>query len=587
MKPRILIVADHAPQRARLARWLMGAGYLVELADGAKRAREVIASEDLALAIVAGRLGRADPGLVAELRSQVKQHILLEEPEDATGGQAGAPIEAPGGLLKPLTEQELLALVKAALPVESSSEMEAGPQCLRFEGYTLDIGGRICLDAPGRELPLTRAEFSLLLAFARMPGRVLSRDELRRAVAGRAVEPDDRSIDMMISRLRRKIEPDPKAARIIITVPGNGYKFTPKPLADFSPAEMSPAPSHGVDSPPGPTETNAQETNVQQTTLHAERTPASLRARGRPMRGFRPALIGSAVISLASIAGLVALWFPGYATRGVPVPATSAPRFDPAVVPLVSDAVRTELEGYSARPNFKALAISADGWGVAFGAADPEGAQREALDRCKARTRLVAACRIYASGADVMWSKDALHLPLSADIHAEPLDARLVVAELPMLTDGNRRRISESYVQDRRHKALAIKRGGYLWHGANSAGEAARMTVERCSDFEQVPCLLVSVDGLLTVQIPKSRRVVDLFMLATETGMSEEDKRRVGLVYGQKEWRALARGKRGGWYPVAEASSEFDAIERALGSCAQQENECRLHAVSNFRVADE
>ncbi len=156
-----------------------------------------------------------------------------------------------------------------------------------------------------------------------------------------------------------------------------------------------------------------------------------------------------------------------------------------------------------------------------------------------------------------------------------------------MLTDGNRRRISESYVQDRRHKALAIKRGGFLWHPASSVGEAARMTVERCSDFEQVPCLLVSVDGFLTVQIPKSRRVVDLFMLATEIGMSEEDKRRVGLVYGQKEWRALARGKRGGWYPVANASSEFEAIEGALGSCARQENECRLHAVGNFRVADE
>ncbi len=283
MKPRILIVADHAPQRGQLARWLMSAGYLVELAEGAKRAREVMANDDIALAIVAGRLGSADPGLVAELRSQVKQHILLEEPEDATGGEAGAPIEAPGSHPKPLTEQELLALVKAALPAESSSEMQAGPQLLRFEGYTLDIGSRTCLDAAGRELALTRAEFSLLLAFGRMPGRVLSRDELRRSVAGRGAEPDDRSIDMTISRLRRKIEPDPKAARIIITVPGNGYKFTPKPLADFSRAETSPAPSHGADAPPGPTETKAQESKVQQTTLH-ENSTGDIGAQVRPSR---------------------------------------------------------------------------------------------------------------------------------------------------------------------------------------------------------------------------------------------------------------------------------------------------------------
>jgi len=102
------------------------------------------------------------------------------------------------------------------------------PVILGFDGFTLDVAGRSLLDASQREVPLTPSEFTLLLAFARAPGRVLSRDQLRNEVAGRAIEPYDRSIDMLVGRLRRKIEPDPKSPRYIVTFPGAGYKFTAK-----------------------------------------------------------------------------------------------------------------------------------------------------------------------------------------------------------------------------------------------------------------------------------------------------------------------------------------------------------------------
>ena len=69
--------------------------------------------------------------------------------------------------------------------------------------------------------------------------------------------------------------------------------------------------------------------------------------------------------------------------------------------------------------------------------------------------------------------------------------------------------------------------------------------------------------------------------------MSEEDKQRVGQIYQQMEWRALARSKAGGWYPVANAATETEAIETALRLCAQHADECRLYAVGNFRVAEE
>jgi DNA-binding response OmpR family regulator len=207
-KPRILIVADDASLRAMLARWLLGAGYAVELAESARRAREVIASESVNLAIVG-----ADTDLAREIAEQIKRVVLVPQV-----GQEGA-----------FSEQELLDRVRSEL--EPAAPAQDGPQRLSFGGYTLDAQARSLLDPSGQDVTLTRAEFSLLLAFARQPGRVLSRDELTHVVAGRGAEPDDRSVDVLISRLRRKIEADPKAPRLIVTMPGEGYKFTARPQA--------------------------------------------------------------------------------------------------------------------------------------------------------------------------------------------------------------------------------------------------------------------------------------------------------------------------------------------------------------------
>lgn len=229
MKKRILVVAEDASLRATLARSLLQAGQAVELAEGARRAREVMAQDDVALAIVAPQgLGAPGVALANEIKQQVDRLILISEAAETML----ADLPEAARLSRPFTEQELLALVKAELSAGASSVRPANvtppdaPQVLRFEGYVIDAQARTCLDPQGKEVSLTRAEFSLLLAFARQPGRVLSRHELSRVVAGRGAEPDDRSVDVLISRLRRKIEPDPKVPRIIMTLPGEGYKFT-------------------------------------------------------------------------------------------------------------------------------------------------------------------------------------------------------------------------------------------------------------------------------------------------------------------------------------------------------------------------
>ncbi len=117
---------------------------------------------------------------------------------------------------------------------------------LRFADFVLDIAGFTLTDTSGQDVPLRRSEFALLLAFLRAPGRVLSRDHLLDAVSGRKSVSFDRTIDMLVSRLRQKIAADPEAPRLIVTVPGLGYKFTAKPF----PAEHLPLSATGPPTSP-------------------------------------------------------------------------------------------------------------------------------------------------------------------------------------------------------------------------------------------------------------------------------------------------------------------------------------------------
>jgi DNA-binding response OmpR family regulator len=221
MKHRILVVGNDMGLRAVLARWLIAAGYSVELAESARRAREVLTHERIGLAILATEL--PDGGDFArELRAAVDRLIVVKDlPRDSRPPPVQA-VQADGYLAKPLREDDVLAQIGAALRIEADTA-EIAAQPLRFAGYTLDAGGRNCRDAAGRIVALTKAERMLLLSLARQSGRVMSRDELTRAVAGREAQRGDRGVDVLISRLRRKIEADPKSPRMILTVPGAGY----------------------------------------------------------------------------------------------------------------------------------------------------------------------------------------------------------------------------------------------------------------------------------------------------------------------------------------------------------------------------
>jgi DNA-binding winged helix-turn-helix (wHTH) protein len=115
---------------------------------------------------------------------------------------------------------------------------------VRFVGLVLDLDASALARETGEVIPLTRGEFAILRVFATQPGRVISRDTLLDALANRRFEPFDRSIDVLVGRLRRKIEPDPRRPAIIVTVVGSGYKFaaavhTERPTTAREPGETA------------------------------------------------------------------------------------------------------------------------------------------------------------------------------------------------------------------------------------------------------------------------------------------------------------------------------------------------------------
>ena len=125
-----------------------------------------------------------------------------------------------------------------------TSPHDKGRGAFAFAGLVLDLDACTLKRESGEAIALTRGEFALLREFVRRPGRVLSRDFLLDAAVGRRNAPFDRSVDVMVGRLRKKVEPDPKQPSVIQTVPGEGYRFT-APLSPRKPVAETAAPSPG------------------------------------------------------------------------------------------------------------------------------------------------------------------------------------------------------------------------------------------------------------------------------------------------------------------------------------------------------
>jgi predicted ATPase/DNA-binding response OmpR family regulator/class 3 adenylate cyclase len=225
---RVLIIAQEIELRARIACLMQSAGYAVELAGSRKRALEVAAGEriEVALLVNGKDLGR----LELEIGRYIPRMIVLDQTDDILGPQRSLR-EAGTFSTQALDEQKLLDRVQRLTAAPGNVGEGARPTSvsLKIDNGRLDLAAHTFVAGCGREVGLTRAETAVLTAFVRNPCRVLSRDQLRHAVIGHEAEPHGRSIDMIVARLRHKIEQDPRRPRFILSVPGVGYKFAVKP----------------------------------------------------------------------------------------------------------------------------------------------------------------------------------------------------------------------------------------------------------------------------------------------------------------------------------------------------------------------
>ena len=228
--PHILVVDDHREIRELLAKYLAKNGLRVSVANGGAAMWPILRAGAVDL-IVLDIMMPGDDGLtLCRLLRQASDVpvVLLTAVSEETDRIVGLELGADDYLTKPFNPRELLARVRAILrrasaPPKAAEEGER--RRLRFGKWTLDVARHALLDEAGAEVGLGTAEFRLLQAFLARPGMVLTRDQLLDITAGRNAQIFDRSIDNLVSRLRRRIEPDPQQPSLIKTVWGDGYMF--------------------------------------------------------------------------------------------------------------------------------------------------------------------------------------------------------------------------------------------------------------------------------------------------------------------------------------------------------------------------
>jgi two-component system, OmpR family, response regulator len=226
--PHLLIVDDDKELCTLLSKFLGRHGYRVSIAHNGNEMAQILETSRVSLVILDLMLPGED-GLVLCRRLRATSTlpvIMLTAMTDEVDRIIGLEMGADDYIAKVANPRELLARVRAVLRRAGPAETgEAADQrrILEFAGWRLDVTHRQLYSAKNALVPLRAGEFELLLAFVERPRRVLSRDQLLDLSRGRSANAFDRSIDVQVSRLRRKIEPDPKEPTLIKTVRSGGY----------------------------------------------------------------------------------------------------------------------------------------------------------------------------------------------------------------------------------------------------------------------------------------------------------------------------------------------------------------------------
>jgi two-component system, OmpR family, response regulator len=226
-------VLDDEPEITRLlAHYLQAHGFRVsELHTGAALMSLMQADAAALVLLDLGLPGEDGFSIARQLRERWQCGLVIVTGRgDAVDKVVGLEIGADDYITKPFDLRELVARIRAVLrrtgaatAADSSAPASSPRNLLRFNGWSLDPGARRLLNADGVEVALTTGEYDLLHTFLRHPGRVLSRDFLLEETRGRGAGPFDRTIDVQVGRLRKKIEVSAEDPQIIKSVRGAGY----------------------------------------------------------------------------------------------------------------------------------------------------------------------------------------------------------------------------------------------------------------------------------------------------------------------------------------------------------------------------
>ena len=232
---RILIVEDDEAVRDMLVEYLSTHGYDVVGADGGNAMREAIERTLPDVVLLDVHLPGEDGLTLARfLRERYDVGIIMVTgAADIVDRVAGLEVGADDYVTKPFDPRELRARLKSVLrrmqarPATADETPPARTKLVAIGACQLDLSAHRLVDGSGSEVPITGMEFDLLRVFIERPNQVLSRDQLLTLTRNREWEPFDRSIDIRIARLRRKIEQDPEKPQAIRTVRGAGYMYGP------------------------------------------------------------------------------------------------------------------------------------------------------------------------------------------------------------------------------------------------------------------------------------------------------------------------------------------------------------------------
>jgi len=232
----IIVVDDEPEIRSMLADYLGHVGFTVREAEDGVALRRILAEEPADLVVLDINMpGEDGLSLARFLRANTSVGIvMLTAAGEVVDRVVGLEIGADDYIAKPVDLRELLARIRAVLrrlqsgTAEPAEDSPKAPSTMAIGACQLDLEAHRLFDADGHEVPITSMEFDLLKAFVEHPNRVLSRDQLLDLAHNKDWEPFDRSIDIRIARLRRKIEADPSKPQVVKTVRGAGYIFVPK-----------------------------------------------------------------------------------------------------------------------------------------------------------------------------------------------------------------------------------------------------------------------------------------------------------------------------------------------------------------------